>query len=175
MNLSSEEIKGGNDAAEQVEIDDSPTALTTAPIRGYTALSSKEIVEVIDTVAPVLPESPLQPSPQTRVKTNEAQKSTANSYGGLGRGKGYGGLGGRSSLLQQRLRAGNIKHFDSGEHFRQQAEKTREEQSQRVVRLSRSSRLETRKPSPPADGRLFLPSSVVVSSNEFVPDVNRAK
>ena len=131
MNLSSEEIKGGNDAAEQVEIDDSPTALTTAPIRGYTALSSKEIVEVIDTVAPVLPESPLQPSPQTRVKTNEAQKSTANSYGGLGRGKGYGGLGGRSSLLQQRLRAGNIKHFDSGEHFRQQAEKTREEQSQR--------------------------------------------
>ena len=64
------------------------------------------------------------------------QKNTATNYGSLSRGKGYGGVGGRSSLLQQRLRAGNIKHFDSGEHFRQQAERTREEQSQRVVRLS---------------------------------------
>lgn len=40
MNLSSEEIKGGNDAAEQVEIDDSPTALTTAPIRGISLCTS---------------------------------------------------------------------------------------------------------------------------------------
>ena len=42
-------------------------------------------------------------------------------------------MGGHSSLLQQRLRAGNIQHFDSGEHFRKQAEQTREQQNQRVA------------------------------------------
>lgn len=44
----------------------------------------------------------------------------------------YGGLGGRSSLLQRRLQAGSIQHFDSGEHFRLQAEKTRQEHDQRA-------------------------------------------
>ena len=63
-----------------------------------------------------------------------SDKSTksSNSYGNVAKPKGYGNLGGRSSLLQKRLQAGNLQRFDSGEHFRQQAEKTRQEQDQRV-------------------------------------------
>ena len=54
------------------------------------------------------------------------------SAGNAVRPRGYGNIRGRSSLLQKRLQSGSIHRFDSGEHFRHQAEKMRQEHSQRV-------------------------------------------
>ena len=58
------------------------------------------------------------------------------STGNAVKPRGYGNIGGRSSLLQKRLQSGSIHRFDSGEHFRHQAEKMREEHTQRVRNMT---------------------------------------
>ena len=62
----------------------------------------------------------------------EPSVQLSNGTGNARKLGGYGNIGGRSSLLQRRLQSGSIHRFDSGEHFRKQAEKKRHDHTQRV-------------------------------------------
>ncbi|KAK8799561.1 hypothetical protein WA158_006110 [Blastocystis sp. Blastoise] len=131
---------------------------------GFVAVNSIEKLEVIDRVAPIIQETPV-----VTPKAFPLHPALSAVPNGAPKSKGkYGSISsGTSALLKNRMKQGGIQHFDSGEHFRQMAQDTKNKQAEKKILNNFHSGLS----GAPSTDSSSIPESPLASSSNLKPSL----